>query len=85
MKTDMIVKVSMDGQLTDEVANFEYDGAGESKGVIDFGLQTFRPYRFENIKTTGEFLGLASICLVTRLTPVSITLQMTRDSHTGAE
>ncbi|PIL23965.1 hypothetical protein GSI_13716 [Ganoderma sinense ZZ0214-1] len=52
MKTDMIVKVSMDGQLTDEVAHFEYDGAGESKGVIDFGLKTFRPYRFENIKTT---------------------------------
>ncbi len=54
MKTDMVVKVSMDGQLTDEVAHFEYDGSGESKGVIDFVQKAVRPYRFEGIKTTGK-------------------------------
>ncbi|KAI1795911.1 hypothetical protein LXA43DRAFT_938385 [Ganoderma leucocontextum] len=54
MGTDMIVKVSMDGQLTDEVAHFEYDGTGESKGVIEFGQKAVRPYRFENIKTTDD-------------------------------
>lgn len=71
----MIVKISMDGQLTDEVAHFEYDGTGESKGVIDFGMKAFRPYRFENIKTTGKHHNR------TRAQLCSPQPQMTRELH----
>ena len=68
MQNDLIVKVSMDGQLTDEVAHFEYEGVGESKGVIDFVLKTFRPYRFENLQATGKPL-VPSRMQLHRLTP----------------
>ena len=43
----------MDGQLTDEVAHFEYEGTGASKGVTEYAQKAVRPYRFENVKTTG--------------------------------
>ena len=48
----------MDGQLTDEVAHFEYEGTGASKGVTEYAQKAVRPYRFENVKTTGT-RGLA--------------------------
>ena len=73
MKTDMIVKVRMDGQLTDEVAHFEYDGSGESKGVIDFGLKAVRPYRFEDIKTTSKCHILTRMQLYLRRCIISCT------------
>ena len=63
----MLVKVEMDGQLTDEVAHFEYEGTGVSKGVIEYAQRSVRPYRFEDVKTTGT-LGLADSSRPTTLT-----------------
>ncbi|EJF65826.1 hypothetical protein DICSQDRAFT_132028 [Dichomitus squalens LYAD-421 SS1] len=53
-KTDMLVKVEMDGQLTDEVAHFEYEGTGVSQGVIEYAQRAVRLYRFEDVKTTDD-------------------------------